>query len=327
MTHKFTALFLATLLTALNASYCSADVLYNNGSIITHPTGHVSGLGVSQLQSVTLSDATLGFGTGHLSNNAQNFRLMDDFIIPAGETWRLTGADVFGYQTGSGLIGMNAGTLRIWSGNPASGGTLIYGDTSTNVLSSQSLIGYRISERVQAGPTFTDTTRPIWDVLLEMDVILGEGQYWLDWSLTGGFNPNGSVFTPPVTIPGQGVTASGGSALQFNGLTNSFSSSLSHAISNNAIDLPFVLRGVAIPEVSAGAMSCIITILFISVMLGRRTRFDIPHRGCNRPKQSMSGFSAALNSAGCKHNSNSQPRWKAATFSTTRQNSDMMEQV
>lgn len=328
MTHKLTAVILVNLLTAITSSLCSADILYNNGPVITHSTGHVSGLGVSQLQSFTLNDGTLGFGSGHLSNNAQYFRLMDDFVIPTGETWRLTGADVFGYQTGSGLVGMSAGTLRIWSGNPASGGTLIYGDDSTNVLSSQSLIGYRLSQRTQPGPTFTDSTRPIWEVLLEMDVVLGAGQYWLDWSLTFGFNPNGSVFTPPVTIPGQGVTANGGSALQFNGLTNTFTSNLRHANSNNPIDLPFVLRGIAIPEISAGAMTCILSILIVSVWFGRRTRVDIPHAGCSRPKHSMSHYSTTNKSFNASPIASSQRRrWKETQSTSNRQAAELVERL
>jgi hypothetical protein len=284
MRKKITALILGAVVSFCGVSSNRADILYNNGPVISHTTGHVSGLGVSLLESNTLLDGTLGFGAGQLANNAQHLRLMDDFSIPTGETWRLTGANLFGYQAGSGLVGMNGATLRIWSGNPASGGTLVYGDTFTNVLESQQLIGYRISQRTQAGPIWTDTSRPIWELLLGMDVILGEGQYWLDWSITGGFNPNFSVFSPPVTIPGQGVTAEGGPALQFNALTNTYTTNLRHSLSNNAVDLPFILRGTAIPELSATSMTTVLGILFISILIGRRTRIDVPHQRCQRPK-------------------------------------------
>jgi hypothetical protein len=223
-----------------------ADILHNNGPYITHPNAAHTTLGtanVSQLQNTTLGDTTLGF------TDSTPFRLADDFTIPTGQTWTLTGVHVFGYSTNF-TTPPSGGNVRIWSGDPGAGGTLIFDGSAINSLQSSTFDALRIAQSVNAGAPFSDSARRVFNNLLGIpNIVLTAGQYWVDWQLTPTAGA-ASVFGPPVTIPGQGNTSAGGFARQFNTTTLAWTGQLTHGGSLNPVDLPFVLEGtiVAIPE-------------------------------------------------------------------------------
>jgi uncharacterized repeat protein (TIGR01451 family) len=177
-------------------------VLYDNGPLVNSPGTGAGGADESVLQTTSLGMNTLGFGN-HLS--ALN-RVADDFIIPAGNTWTLDQITFFGYQTGSPTVSTyTAVNLRIWDGEPGNGGTIIWGDTTTNVLISSTWTGmYRVTETT----TGTAVDRPIMANVVDLGgLVLPAGTYWLDWQSDGTLASG--PWAPPITINGVPVTGNG----------------------------------------------------------------------------------------------------------------------
>ncbi len=262
---KFGFALIALMVAMVATSSASADI-YNNGPYITHANAAHTTLGtanVSQLQNATLSDTTLGFT---ITN--PTFRLADDFIIPVGQTWTLTGVNVYGYST-TFATPPAGGNVRIWQGDPGAGGVLVYDGSANNTLVSSTFDALRIAETTNAGPPFTDTARRVFDNLLSIpNIVLGAGQYWVDWSLTPTAGA-ASIFAPPVTILGQGNTSAGGFARQSN--AGVWGGQLAHGTSLNVVDLPFRLQGTisAIPEPSSMALIGLVT---LGLTVARRRR-------------------------------------------------------
>lgn len=167
-------------------------VLFNNGPVYNCENCGGAGVHWSVLQDLTWFENTYGFGTQISANN----KMADDFIVPAGETWQITGVTFFVYQTGSGLQStINDVRLVMYGAMPGDINTnIIYGDWNTNVLAATSWASvYRTLESAGGG-----TTRPIMAVTAEADVILGPGQYWL--GATFGGTLSSGPWAPPVPI-------------------------------------------------------------------------------------------------------------------------------
>jgi hypothetical protein len=164
--------------------------------MITNPGGGFGGGDASVLQ---------GASTSYGATATGNFRLAEDFVVPAGG-WTLTGVTVYAYQTQgtpsttSTLTGM---TLRIWDGDPSLGtSTILFGDTTTNVLTGSTFSGiFRASST-----TPTNGQRAVMGATAgNLSIALPAGTYWVDYAVTGSLASG--PFAPFVTIPGQ--TASG----------------------------------------------------------------------------------------------------------------------
>jgi PKD repeat protein len=184
--------------------------LYSSGPFKTHFGTGLQGADESWLQSNLLLDS-YGFG----NQMSLNFRLADHFTVPPGETWNIQGIDFFGYQTGSStsstLMSLN---LQIWQGTPGAGGTVIWGDTSTNQLGNSWWTGtYRVLD-TESGMA---TDRPIMILGTGANLSLPPGTYWLDWQVDGdpGFS---GPWVPPITIMGQ--TSTGGALQSQDGGSN-----------------------------------------------------------------------------------------------------------
>lgn len=178
---------------------------YDNGALITHPGGGPGGADASRLQSTSLGMTTLGF----TASDAGAFRIADDFTAAA-PGWVINTVTLFGYQTGSTTTStFDTVRLQIWSGAPNAGGTVIYGDTTTNRFGSSAFTNiYRDTET-----TVANNQRPIMATTSAAIGLSFRGVFWIDYQL-GGTLASGP-FSPPTTILGQ---VSGSCAPNCNGL-------------------------------------------------------------------------------------------------------------
>ncbi|MCF6300161.1 MAG: hypothetical protein L3J52_03435 [Proteobacteria bacterium] len=177
-----------------------SDVLYDNGPLVNSPGTGAGGLDESVLQNVSLGMTTLG--VAHQDTGA--FRIADDFTV-GGSGWDITTITFFAYQTGETASTINAINLQIWDGVPGDvGSTVVFGDDSTNVMSST--INSNIL-RVSEASTGTATDRQIAASFVDVNISLPAGTYWLDWQ-SGGSGGSGP-WAPPITINGQTTTGNG----------------------------------------------------------------------------------------------------------------------
>lgn len=149
----------------------------------------------------------------------QDSWVADAFTVPVGATWKFDTVIVYGYQFGSGTTStlMNC-NLQIYSGTPGLGGTVIWGDTSTNVLSSSGWTGIYRVDTVTADGGLMSTNRPIMYMKLFLSPApsLSAGTYWLSWSAAGA--SSNIPDAPDKVLPGR-VNPSGQKARQLFGGT------------------------------------------------------------------------------------------------------------
>jgi len=246
----FTVLFLATSLFAQDASrdkvdpselggpilatypinwqYTPEAVLYDNGPVVNSPGGGPGGADGSILQT-SLGLNVLGFA----HQQSSNFRVADDFVIPAGQTWTIQEAIFYAYQTGSTTTSTITGVnVRIWNGQPGvSGSTVVFGDTTTNRMSATTWSNaYRYSD------TSPGTTRPIMKQTVTLGVTLGQGTYWIDWQTNGSLSSG--PWAPPVTLNGQVNTGNG---IQYS--SGTWTALIDNGTAQAPQGLPFILNG------------------------------------------------------------------------------------
>jgi len=164
--------------------------------------------------SATEANAHAGFST-HLYGPNNSYRFSDDFIVPNGQTWRIDAINFYAYQPLAVIAPFASVNLEIWQGRPdLPGSTRLFGDTITNRLTAATPTNiYRIfNQTVQPAPTVPDATRRIWRAAVNAgQTTLPAGTYWLTWQIIP-ISPDGVIFSPAVTIPGQ-RTAAGWNAL------------------------------------------------------------------------------------------------------------------
>lgn len=173
------------------------SMLFDNGSVF-----NVAGPPpISFLQDSSLGMGTFGFGCQFTAGNT----MADDFTLS--NTATIESIDFYSYQTGASGVSITGVYVRIYDGEPGAGGSVIWGDMTTNVLENAELSGgYR-----QLESTPGDTSRAIQKVTATIDgLTLADGTYWVEVTFdgTGASGP----WAPPITITGQGTT---GNALQF----------------------------------------------------------------------------------------------------------------
>lgn len=173
--------------------------IWDNGPWWNSQGTGVGGVDESILQSW---GTTYGFGF----QLSYDYRIADDFEIPAGETWEIQTVIMAGYQTGSGTTPtINGMFLGVYDDNPTTG-TLVAGDPFDNVFTMAEWSNiYRVNE---AG-TGVSTDRPIMACTAELSTpwTLGEGTYWITLQAdgTGASGP----WHPPVVIWDQMDTGNG----------------------------------------------------------------------------------------------------------------------
>lgn len=180
-------------------------LVYENGPLVNSPGTGPGGADESLLQDSTLAMGTFGFA--HASSGL--FRVADDFTVPAGG-WNIDSITFYAYQTGSTTTStITSLNLQIWNGQPGlMGSSVVWGDTTTNVLSATTWSG--IFRGLLSAPGATN--RPIMANTATVGTFLPAGTYWLDWRCGGSLGSG--PWAPPITINGQTST---GNAIQFDG--------------------------------------------------------------------------------------------------------------
>jgi hypothetical protein len=177
-------------------------LLFDNGPLITHPGGGSGGADASALQTA-LTLTLYGFGAQISAGNS----MADDFTI-SGADWEITEMQFFTYQTGSTTTStINDLRIQIYNGAPNAGGTVIWGDLTTNRLTSTSWTNiYRVLDT-----DLLNTQRPTMRAVAQFStpLTLPAGTYWVEFQF-GGTLASGP-WAPPVSILGQTTT---GNALQ-----------------------------------------------------------------------------------------------------------------
>ncbi len=147
---------------------------------------------------------TGGIVEGWEMNRSRGQWLSDVFSIPADSTWTFDTVIIYGLQKFSGttstFISCN---LQLYNSAPGLGGTVIWGDTSTNVLVSTGFTGiYRVDTGAPSGG-LTGTERPIMYLKLHLSPAphLNGGTYWLSWSALGTLSDTGTTSSPPKVLP------------------------------------------------------------------------------------------------------------------------------
>ena len=233
-------------------SLLQAQVIYDNGPMVNFPGGGFNNADVSHIH-----DGMNLYGSNN--NFALGYRMADDFVIPAWESWTIDSLITFGYQTNS----TNTSTFselnfRIWDGVPDEpGSNIVFGDNATNVLATSDWSGiYRTGDftSTQCEP-LTCVARPIMRNAAVAGITLTGGTYWVDWSTAGTLTSG--PWCPYVNL-GVGVTTTGNSLqyVEANLAWQPITDTVPANAANEPQGLPFqltgsiVITGVHSPEVN-----------------------------------------------------------------------------
>jgi len=191
----------------LLSCYSFGQMILDHGPLVNQPGAGAGGADVSALH-----DNLNTFGNAVSLANA--YRLADSFTVPSNQTWHIDSILFYSYQTMSGTTSSTSSlNCAVYNGSPASAGTIILGDESTDHLGGTYWSGiYRTTST-----TFTNTDRPI---MINRMVpgsawTLTAGTYWLSWQIGGSASFTGP-WAPPITEMVNTIT---GNALQKTGTT------------------------------------------------------------------------------------------------------------
>lgn len=233
---------LSILLTFVSISFLNAQsVLHDNGPLINQPGQGAGGADVSALEP---DIHNFGYNNRLLSG----FRMAEDIVVPAGETWDIDSLVFFAYQTqtspgGSTISTITGVNLQIWNGPPNNlTSMVIYGDTTQNILEETEWTGiWRTSSSA-----FTNTQRGIMrNSVATPGLSLSAGTYWVDFQHDGSLTSG--PWIPPVTLPGQPVT---GNALQFSPTAGAWQIVYGDTLNTYPQGMPFLVIGSVISGIS-----------------------------------------------------------------------------
>lgn len=229
---RLTCLAAAFLLALLQAPSVAAQVLHDNGPLVTGAGNGSGGANTSAVQS-GVNQTVTGIG----ASIAGETRVADNFTVPP-SGWLVSGLRLFAFQPGAqpSSIGVNGATVRIWRGLPDQVGSVVVFD-SANRPDLIPSVAFSNLFRVTGART-GDDRRPVARLELQgLALVLHGGSYWLDWELSG--NRAAGPFVPPVTRAGQ---AGSGNAMQ-----RRADAWWPVAGTGTGEELPFVILGGALP--------------------------------------------------------------------------------
>jgi hypothetical protein len=203
------------------------NVIYDNGPFITHPGGGYEGADASCVHPNSTS-----YGFGCALTATANTSIADDFILT--EDVIINTIDFYAYQTGSTTTSTITGVrVCIWDGSPMSGGSVIWGNMTDNVMDGNLFSGIY---RVASSEIATGTARPLMKVTADIGGLeLAPGHYWVQFQMTG------SLASGPFATPVVPAGAQTGDGLSYDGTTwspfvNSNGSPIPH-------DIVFIVYG------------------------------------------------------------------------------------
>jgi hypothetical protein len=207
------------------------EILFHNGGFVTHPAQGYLGADASDIR--VFPNVTT-YGTG--IDNIYGWSVADDFFLLAPSF--IETIDFFAYQPESGTTSTITGVfVQIWNGPPNAGGSVVWGNLSTNRLKSSSFSNaYRVDSQSPWG--LEDEYRPIMKVTASIGKELAVGVYWVQVALTGS-NTGFATFAVPVSVLGE--------APKGNALYHSDDLWITWLDGNSRLnfDLPFIIHGEA----------------------------------------------------------------------------------
>ncbi len=240
-------------LVSASAVSAQSSLLHENGPYVTHPGGHASGADASLLENVRFpANTAYGFAV-----NAPEYRLADDFTIPANTTWTVDRLRVYAYQANGATAPFTSANLMIWYGQPGVAAFLVYDGRETNALVHAEPVAYRVSET----GGFADVARHVQaiDLAIPNVILTTPGRYFVSWQLATANATR--IDTPQVTILGQvDTTNPGGTAGQHRASLGNVLSASSwinpirsgDPNSPHRVDLPFAIYGYANDRIFIG---------------------------------------------------------------------------
>ncbi len=169
----------------------SRALLYSNGPMYNSEGTGAGGANESIMEAV---HTTYGWGCQLSAGNS----MADNFEVTA--NWTIDEIVVYGYQTGAPTTSsITGGYIRVWDGDPMAGGAIIYGDLTTNLMTSTTWTNiYRNND----GPGGS-TNRAIMEVVCATPGLsLTPGMYWVEYTLDGSTSFSGP-WSPYVVVAGQ----------------------------------------------------------------------------------------------------------------------------
>lgn len=278
--------FVALMVLALSMTpVASAQTLYSNAGIVTNPGAGSFGADVSQASATVNS----GGAASYLSGAGPGFRLADEFTVPAGQSWTVSGVTNFLYISSTTVAYGNPPAspftsinLNIWNGNPSQGTSSIVASSSTFGAVAWSNI-YRTFNTILVNPD-----RPVFSVQAAFPgVVLAAGTYYMDVQATG-VSPNGvtTVFSPfAMTAPGGVPNTVSGNAMQMS--SAGIWSTIAVGSPTQGVEVPFSIQGiVSVPEPATMALLGLTAVCGVSGwMRWRKNQKDAANQELRLPSQ------------------------------------------
>jgi hypothetical protein len=195
--------FLATIVIALCMVSSVFSQTYVNGNLGTSATSNngtaaPAGTMWHELQHVSPTESNSTLGLGHVFLGASDFGLADDFTIPAGPSWNITTIRVYSLdQVTTGTTSpYNNIRVRIWNGVPGAGGTVVWGDMTTNVFAGTAYTNKRGIFNSLGSTAAPTPNLPIFSIDANVNTTLAPGTYWIEWQVVNAaacFSPTSQV--------------------------------------------------------------------------------------------------------------------------------------
>jgi len=195
----FVLVFLSVFAGMANAqTYVNGNL--GTGTTATNGTVAPAGAQWHELQRVSPTESNGTLGLSHTFVGTTDFALADDFTVPAGPSWNVTRLRIYALDqvTTSLTSPYTQIRVRIWNGVPGAGGTVIWGDMTTNVFAGTGFSGARGIFN-SLGVTGTPTPNlPIFYIDANVNATLAPGTYWVEWQV-----PNAAAtFSPTSQVAG-----------------------------------------------------------------------------------------------------------------------------